>query len=63
MKTYEITIEGKTLSDIEDGIREALKSISTGCVCGMNGGEGGEYSFSSTGEFEPEEEDSETIAP
>jgi len=55
MKTYEITVSGKTESDILNGIDEARKRIEAGNYAGFDSNDSGEFSFDSDGVFEESE--------
>jgi len=52
MKTFEITIEGNSESEIENALREVLRLIEAGYLSGANSNDNGEFSFSSEGEYE-----------
>lgn len=57
MKTYTITITGKTQSDIEDALSYVQKWIEGGSWSGFDSNDSGSYDFKSEGDFEEEEED------
>ena len=52
MKQFEITVSGKSPSDIEDAVREVLRLIEAGYLSGTNSNEDGDFAFSSEGEYE-----------
>lgn len=56
MKTYNITVEGKTESDIEIAIEEVLRLVKQGYFSGSNSNDSGSHNFSSEGDYEDEEE-------
>lgn len=51
MKTFTITVEGKTESDIEVAIEEVLRLVKNGWS-GFNSNEDGSFEFSSEGDYE-----------
>ncbi len=59
MLTGSITFEGKTQTDIENAVEEALRLIKNGNYSGTNSNEDGEFSFEVSGEEEREEEQEE----
>lgn len=59
MKTFTIEIKGNTQSDIELAIEEIARLVSQEFLSGFNSNDTGSFTFDSTGEYEPEEEDDE----
>lgn len=55
MREVTIKVTGKTDSDVEDAVREALKRLLQGNVFGMDRNESGSFQFEVTGEEELEE--------
>jgi hypothetical protein len=55
MKTFQITIEGKTESDIEKAIKEVTRLITEGYLAGVTRKESGRLSFDSSGDYENSE--------
>ncbi len=51
-----INVEGKTISDIELALEEALKRIKAGNTSGFDGNDEGSFEFQISGEEEPDEE-------
>lgn len=56
MKTFEIEVSGKTLSEVVNAIEEAKKRIEQGNYAGFDENEDGSFSFDSDGCYEEEEE-------
>lgn len=52
MKTFTITLEGKSQSDIESAMQEVMNSIQSGCHCGANSNDDGSFRFESDGEYD-----------
>lgn len=52
-----INFEGKTTSDVELAIEEALKRIKSGNTSGFDSNDSGEFNFQISGEEEDIEED------
>lgn len=57
MKTFDITINGKTINDVIEALAEAARDIAAGSHSGSNTTENGDYIFDSEGEYEEDEED------
>lgn len=55
--TLEITVTGKTESDLEAGLREAKRRFEDGCTSGHDESGSGSFSFTVTGEPEPSEDE------
>ena len=56
MKTFNITVAGKTMGDIEAALQEASKLIvQDEFLSGMNRNEDGWFRFTSDGDFETQE--------
>lgn len=51
-KTFTITLEGKSQSDIESAMQEVMNSIQSGYECGANSNDDGSFSFESNGEYD-----------
>lgn len=51
-KEFTVTVSGDTESDVELALEEVLRLIKEGYLSGQNSNENGEYSFTSTGEYE-----------
>lgn len=62
MKSFEISVSGKSLSEVLNGIDEARRWIEQGYSRGQNENEDGEYSFTADGDYE-EDEVSEYVLP
>jgi hypothetical protein len=56
MKQYIIKIKGKTLSDVENTLKEVTRLISEDYIMGADKNDDSQYNFVSTGEFEEEKE-------
>lgn len=54
MRVLKINVEGKTDSDIELALEEALKIIKKGNTSGMDSNDSGSFDFKITGDEEPE---------
>lgn len=52
MKTYKITVSGKTESDILNGIQEAAKRIEQGTKMGFDSNDDGEFNYTSEGDYD-----------
>ena len=50
MLEFNITVKGRSLSDIQDGVRAALEAIEYENHTGFNSNSTGSYSFSSAGQ-------------
>lgn len=59
MKSFDITITGKTESDIELAIDEVASKIKQGFLCGADKNETGSILYNSTGEYEVAPEDND----
>lgn len=51
-KTFTITLEGKSQSDIESAMQEVMNAIQSGYHCGANSNYDGLFSFESSGEYD-----------
>ena len=60
MKTFEITVSGKTLTDVIYAIEEAKRVIEMENTSGFNSNDDGEYSFDSSGEYGEDELDEDS---